>query len=187
METDRPDDLPLWAASLSGDGEAFGKLWDRHGDAVFRQALRRLSDHTDAEDATAVTFLEAWRLRGRVRLVDGSILPWLLRTCDNVSRNQARARRRYKAFLGGLPAPAAVDALDGFELRDQAKAVLAELSPVDRELLTLTALEGLNLREAGARLGLSHEAARARLSRAKAKLRANAEWLEHGVKSLEVV
>lgn len=41
-----------------------------------------------------------------------------------------------------------------------------------RQLLTRTSIDGLDLREAGAEVDLSHTAARARLSRAKARLRA---------------
>lgn len=180
MEVNRADDAQLWSASLAGDGDAFGSLWDRHRDAVFRQARRRIPDQFDAEDAVAVTFLEAWRLRRRVRVVDGSVLPWLLATCENVARNQERSRRRYRRLLENFPAPVEKDLLDGIEYRDQAKQALAELSPVDRQLLTLTTLEGMNLKEAGAQLGLSHDAARARLSRARAKLRTGMASLEHG-------
>ncbi|WP_396133584.1 RNA polymerase sigma factor [Arthrobacter sp. 1088] len=45
----------------------------------------------DAEDATAAAFLELWRRREGVRLVDGSILPWLLVTTTNTARNLQRS------------------------------------------------------------------------------------------------
>lgn len=171
MRDDLADDTTLWAACREGDGDAFGRLWDRHRDSVFRQALGHVDSPFDAEDVTGITFLEAWRRRDRVRVVNQSVLPWLLTTCKNVARNHERSRRRYRAFLDTLPAPPVVDVLDDLDVLQQATTVLDSLPDVDRELLTLTAVEGLNLREAGERLGLTHDAARARLSRAKARLR----------------
>jgi RNA polymerase sigma factor (sigma-70 family) len=174
MKVELADDTALWASCLAGDGDAFGTLWDRHRDPVFRQALRHVANRFDAEDVTGMTFLEAWRLRGRVRVVDGSVLPWLLTTCANVARNSERSRRRYRAFLEKLPAPPLVDPLEDLDTRHRAAQALDALPAVDRALLTLTAVDGLNLREAGERLGITHDAARARLSRAKARLRAAA-------------
>lgn len=175
MRDDLADDTVLWAACRGGDGEAFGTLWDRHRDAVFRQALRQVTNPVDAEDVTGVTFLEAWRRRARVRVVNNSVLPWLLTTCKNVARNHERSRRRYKALLDSLPTSQSPDVLDDIDTREQAERALGSLPDVDRELLTLTAVQGLNVREAGEKLGLTHAAARARLSRAKARLRTAAE------------
>lgn len=175
MRDDLADDTALWAACRAGDGGAFGKLWDRHRDAVFRQALLHVDSPSDAEDVTGITFLEAWRRRARVRVVNESVLPWLLTTCKNVARNHERSRRRYRALLDTLPPPHTSDVLDDIDTRQQAAKALGTLPDVDRELLTLTSVEGLNVREAGEQLGLTHTAARARLSRAKARLRTAAE------------
>ncbi|MGH2910056.1 MAG: hypothetical protein ACRDK8_12235 [Solirubrobacteraceae bacterium] len=51
----------------------------------------------------ASTFLELWRRRADVRLVDQSVLLWLLITATNLSRNAARGTRRYRQFLQRLP------------------------------------------------------------------------------------
>ena len=57
----------------------------------------------DAEDVAASAFLELFRRRDDVRVVNGSVLPWLLVTASNLARNSARARRRYQEFLARLP------------------------------------------------------------------------------------
>ncbi|WP_449374720.1 RNA polymerase sigma factor [Arthrobacter psychrolactophilus] len=57
----------------------------------------------EAEDVVATVFLELWRRRVKVRLVDGSILPWLLVTTTNVARNTRRAAFRYRKLLNSLP------------------------------------------------------------------------------------
>jgi DNA-directed RNA polymerase specialized sigma24 family protein len=61
----------LWRRSLEGDGEAFGALFDRHRDRVFGHACRLADTRQDAEDVVASAFLELWRRRAEVRLVDG--------------------------------------------------------------------------------------------------------------------
>lgn len=96
-------DEGLWVQSLLGQGEAFGALYDRHRDRVFRHAYRLSGNHHDAEDIMAASFLELWRRRKHVRVVEGSILPWLLVTTTNMARNRARAALRYQRLLNALP------------------------------------------------------------------------------------
>jgi hypothetical protein len=55
------DDGGLWERSLKGEGEAFGLLFDRHRDRVFRHAYRLSGQRHDAEDIMSTAFLELWR------------------------------------------------------------------------------------------------------------------------------
>lgn len=168
----------LWAAARNGDGDAFGVLFDRHHPRVYRHATRLLTSRTDAEDATASTFLEAWRRRDQVRLVNGSVLPWLLVTTTNLARNTHRGARRYRDFLARLPRQATVPdtaetALAGpLSLDGQLNAALATLRPIDQQLITLVVLEDVTLTDAATVLGLTPGAAKTRLHRANARLRA---------------
>lgn len=68
-------DEVLWRQVVNGDGDAFGVLFDRHHDRVWRHALKVLGLHDMAEDVTAVVFYEAWRRRANVRMVNDSMLP----------------------------------------------------------------------------------------------------------------
>lgn len=100
-------DAEHWDRVLEGNAQAFAVCFDRHRDPVFRSLLRAVDQTHEAEDLTATVFLELWRRREAVHLVDGSLLPWLLATATNVGRNAARARRRYRSFLARLPPPSA--------------------------------------------------------------------------------
>lgn len=171
-------DEALWGRSLAGDGEAFGALFDRHRERVYRHACRLTSTRHDAEDIVASAFLELWRRRAKVRLVDGSVLPWLLITTTNVGRNASRARRRHRQFLERLPrAPeqpdAAEVALDTHALGADARLRegLGALTKKDAQLFALVALEDYPVGVAAELLGLSVSAARARLHRVRGKLR----------------
>lgn len=171
-------DRHVWDSVLSGDSRAFGVLFDRHRDRVFGHALRQLASRADAEDLTAITFLEVWRRRDHVRFVDDSLLPWLLVTTSNAARNLRRSRRRHARLLAKLPPAQDVpdvseqvaQRVDGRPVRSALTAAIAALGPVDRELIALTAVEGFSLRQASAALGLSYGAAKTRMSRARRKL-----------------
>ena len=54
-----PSDDELIARARRGDGDAFGKLYERYLDTIYRYVLHRVSDVTEAEDLTETTFLKA--------------------------------------------------------------------------------------------------------------------------------
>ncbi len=169
------DDTDLWRRAVGGDGTAFGALFDRHRERVFRHAARWAETPADAEDITAATFLELWRRRDEVRLTDGLVLPWLLVTTANIGRNVSRGTRRYRAFLARLPrATASPDVADLFAhaaLDADLRSALGELRPRDLHLVALVGLEGYSQAEAAALLGITPSAAKARLHRTRARLR----------------
>ena len=161
-----------------GDADAFGALFDLHHDRVFRQALRMTASLHDAEDVTAVVFLEAWRRRDAMREVNGSVIAWLLVMTNFVFRNYARASRRYREGLQQLPPPehapdhasAVDDRIDRDARRAALRAALAQLPKRDQDILTLCVLEELSTAEAAAALGVAAGTVKSRLSRAKARL-----------------
>lgn len=161
-----------WARAQRGYGEGFGRIFDRHRDRIFRHVVRLVPLREDAEDAVAITFLEAWRRRADARIVDGSLLPWLLVTATRVTQNLNRSARRHRALLARLPAHGHVadhaDRLDD----GPASAALRRLSLADRQVITLCVLEGFSDAEAAAVLALPHGTVKSRLSRAKRRLAA---------------
>jgi RNA polymerase sigma-70 factor (ECF subfamily) len=171
-------DEALWRRSLDGHGEAFGSLFDRHRERVFRHAIRLAQSRHDAEEVVASAFLELWRRRAEVRLVDGSVLPWLLVTTTNLARNATRGTRRYRQLLKRLPRPpdqpdAAETAFSthALDIDGRLRAAVRALKQTDAQLLALVALEGYPVGTAAELLELSLPAARARLHRARTTLR----------------
>jgi RNA polymerase sigma factor (sigma-70 family) len=171
------DDV-LWCQVVNGDGDAFGVLFDRHHDRVWRHALKVLGLPHLAEDVTAVVFYEAWRRRADVRVVNDSILPWLLVATNNTLRNHVRQQRRYRHFLSQLPPPMDVaDIADGVADADESsfkasalREAFTQLKPQERDVLTLCIIEGLGAKEAGAALSIADGTVKSRLHRAKSRL-----------------
>lgn len=163
-------DAAEWARAVAGDGEAFGRIFDRHRDRVLRHGLRLAPTPSEADDLVAITFFEAWRNRERVRVVDGSVLPWLLVTATNVGRNLRRSAGRYAALLERLPpGEHTVDPADHVAGHDFA-VYFDRLSPNDRQVLTLCVLEGYSERDAALTLGVAPGTVKSRLSRARRRL-----------------
>jgi RNA polymerase sigma factor (sigma-70 family) len=173
------DDADDWARAIAGDGEAFGRIFDRHSDRVARHSYRLVTSPHEVEDLVAITFLEAWRGRDRVRLVDDSILPWLLVTATRSAQNFRRGTRRYKALFDRLPPPPSTvdntDDIDGGPASD----ALRSLTLLDRQVVVLCVLEGLTANEASAALGVPAGTIKSRLSRAKERLARHVEHHTH--------
>jgi RNA polymerase sigma-70 factor (ECF subfamily) len=177
-----------WAGALGGDSEAFATVFDLHKDRVYRHALRLVNNVHDAEDVTAGAFLELWRRRASVCLVEGSALPWLLVSTTNLAHNSTRSLRRYRALLGSLPrsgpAPgaseAAFDDIEAARAAERLREALGSLSRTDGAIIALTAFEGFSPSQAAAALGISDGAARARLHRARARVAAALEGPSSG-------
>jgi len=114
-----------------------------------------------------------WRKRRSVTPVGDSVLPWLLVTVLNLSRNLQRSTSRYRRLLRDLPRDVSVEGVDAqsFETQRRLADALGGLSPVDSALLLLTAVEGFAITEAAQTLGISPVTARVRLHRARARLR----------------
>jgi RNA polymerase sigma factor (sigma-70 family) len=172
-----PDEQADWRAALGSDPAAFARLFDRHRDAVFRQALRMVVQPADAEEVAASAFFELWRKQSSVVLVDGSVRPWLLVTTANLARNSHRTRVRREAFLRRLryePDDAGHDAFERIDddlVRQDLVKALKRLTPQDAALVTMTALDGYRVREVAGLLGLTEGNARVRLHRAHTRLR----------------
>jgi RNA polymerase sigma-70 factor (ECF subfamily) len=175
------DEATSWREAIAGDGDAFGRIFDAHKGRVYRHARRQTGDVHDAEDVLAAAFLELWRRRKDVRLVDGSVLPWLLVTAHNLALNQRRGLRRHRAFLARLPHQvpqvdaAETDALLRADLDVDPGLMVAirALSGSDQQLLALVALEDYPLGVAAEVLGLTEQAARSRWQRVRRRLAQN--------------
>jgi RNA polymerase sigma factor (sigma-70 family) len=164
------DDEHDWANVLRGDGEAFGRIFDRHRHRVFGHSYRLVAVIADADDIVSIAFLEAWRRADAVRFVDGSMLPWLLVTATNSARNLARSSRRYRTMLSRLPVDTHEDDrfVDAFD--SEAHVALRRLSAADQRILTLCVLEDLSEKDAATVLGIPVGTVKSRLSRAKRRL-----------------
>jgi RNA polymerase sigma factor (sigma-70 family) len=169
-------DDALWEASSRGDGRAFSEIYERYARTIYNYLFRRLADWSEAEDLTAVVFLEAFRRRREAVLDEGKLLPWLYGIATNVLRNRRRAQfrhRRLLAQLEGRPRPAEPDAAARAEAAAQMRSVLQRVAALPRQQHDVVALcvwSDLSYAEAAVALGVPVGTIRSRLARARAAL-----------------
>ncbi|MBD3941764.1 RNA polymerase sigma factor [Microbacterium sp. NEAU-LLC] len=185
-------DIPIAAASESsvsdetllrhareGDESAMRTLLRRHEKKMYALALTMTRNAADAEDAVGITQLALWRKRDEVRGVDGSLLPWLLKTVALAAKNQLRGQRRYERLIASVPAAEEVPDhadevarhVDRTSLSHDIETALRTASAADAQVIALCLLEGMPPRDAAVVIGASESTVRKRLTRAKERLR----------------
>jgi len=179
-EEDKPtaSDAALLRRFVRGGRQAaFSQLVARYSGLVYSTCLRDTQNSAVAEDAAQAVFLllarKAPTLGG-----DGSVAGWLYRTARLVSRNavqqETRTRRREQR-LGQHMAAEGTKGGPENDLWDQLEpvlhAALDALGRQEREAVLLRFFDERSLKETGAALGLSEDAARMRVTRAVEKMR----------------
>lgn len=152
--------------------DRFERCFRDHYAQVLAFAMRRVSGRDVAEDVAADAFAIAWRRRDRI---PEPALPWLYAIAANVIANQYRSSRRRRDLDTRLEHEAGViaagpDPAESLDRRDAFAAAFALLGEQEREVLRLSAWDGLDTREAARVFGCSPGAFRVRLHRARRKL-----------------
>lgn len=178
-ESRTPDDGELLYRLSRGDEPAYRMLHDRHQAPVFRMSLVLMRTSWDAEEVAATAFFELWRKREKVRVVDGSVLPWLLATTSFAAKNSLRSRRRYQRLLSKIPhdsdvpdhADEVARAMDSLKISRGVRDALLQLNTRDASVVVLCVIHELPVSEASVVLGIPEGTVKSRLSRVKTKLR----------------
>jgi RNA polymerase sigma factor (sigma-70 family) len=174
---DRGLELQLVGRLRTGDSAAFDAVYEAFNGRLY-SFLARLSNSRDiAEDLTEETWLRlvvhARRLQPDTRL--GA---WLFTVARNLHASYCRSRNLEESHTAGLlglwpsgsPGPTPLQAAEASEAQGRIASALASLPTRHREALLLVAVEGFTPAEAAAACGVSAEAMRQRLSRARALL-----------------
>ena len=174
--TDTTTDERLLEKAAHGETAAFQILYERYRDPIFRFAYRLLGSVEAAEDVTHDCFLSLIKEPGRFDSSRASLRTYIYAAARNL------AAKRYHSFaretgieeLDEEPAdrhePMA-QVLDN-ELAEVVQRAIAGLPPLQREALVLFEYDELSLAEIAAIVGAEANTVKARLFRAREKLRA---------------
>ena len=167
----------LLARAIAGDHQAYANLVRPYERVAYRVAAAITGRSADAEEAMQNGFVKAYRSLHRFR-VGAAFRPWLLRIVVNEAHNVLRAERRH-ARLATRAAERHGTAIAGPDeaviAREEVETVLgslARLPDADRLALALRYFAELPDGEAAALAGMSTEAYRVRLVRARKRLKA---------------
>ena len=175
---DRDTELDMVASLRAGDHAAFDAIYDALHPRL-SSFLARLSRRRDvAEDLADEAWLRLIRYAPRLD-PDTRLAPWLFTVGRNLFISYCRSRCLDESSRAGAialwpfalqPAESPFEALSASETNRNVERALARLPTPQREMVLLVGIEGLTAAEAAAVCGISPDAARQRLSRARAAL-----------------
>jgi RNA polymerase sigma-70 factor (ECF subfamily) len=160
----------------TGDGEAFGVLYDRYVDAVFRFIYFRVNDRSLAEDFTSETFLRALRRIGTITYQGRDIGAWFITIARNIVLDHLKSARHRLELT-------TADTIEGNELAQSTESAVLEslqserlmeavrqLGDEQRECIMLRFVQGLSVSETASVMGKNDGAIKALQHRAVRKL-----------------
>ncbi len=181
------DEAALLHRAAAGDADALARLYAAHVDALYAFAFYRAGrDPGLAEDIVHDTLLDALRHADGFAPARGGLRAYLLMRARNVARAQLRDHQRSHALAAAWDQREATlvqifQALDGAPHSDELLAraaprervhrALAGLTDNHRVALTRKYLHGDSLEAIGRRLGVSDDAAKSLLARARRAFR----------------
>ncbi len=174
---DREWELQLVSRLRTGDPEAFDAVHHAFNNRLYN-FLVRLSNRRDvAEDLLEETWLRLVKHVRRLR-PDTRLGPWLFTVARHLHANYRRSRLLEDSHAAGLlglwpdarPGPSPLEAVEASETGRRLATALASLPLAYREALLLVAVEGMRHSDAADICGVTAEAMRQRVSRARALL-----------------
>jgi RNA polymerase sigma-70 factor (ECF subfamily) len=141
----------------AGDREALGAIYDRLAGRVYRFALFRVGSQADAEDLVQRTFLKMIEALPRYQRRGLPFEAWFFRLARNSVIDHLRARRTHQ------PLEALADAHSPVSSPEETAALavefgrlegaMAELTPIQQEVIGYRFMAGLSAREIGLVIG----------------------------------
>ena len=176
----------VWALverAQAGETEAFGLIYDRYVDTVFRFVYFRVGNRQLAEDLTSDTFLRALKRIGSFTWQGRDLGAWLVTIARNLVADHFKSGRyRLEVTTGdvmdaeredrgpeGSPEAAVVDHITNVALLTAVK----QLNPEQQECIVLRFLQGFSVAETARAMGKNEGAIKAlqyRAVRALARL-----------------
>lgn len=152
----------------AGDPQAFGALYQRHRDWVYRLAYRFTGNHEDTLNVLQETFTYLLKKFPGFELT-ASLTTFLYPAVKNLSLNLVRRRRPSQvdeSMLNAIPARA-----ESPSSRPELAAALGMLTPQQREVVLMRFLDGFSLEEIHLALDIPLNTVKSRLYNALQKLR----------------
>jgi RNA polymerase sigma-70 factor (ECF subfamily) len=175
----------LVAAAQQGDQNAFGQLYDRYVDVVFRFVLFRVGDRPLAEDLTSETFLRALRRISSVSYQGRDVGAWFVTIARNLVLDHVKSSRyRLEMTTADILDSSADDRGPEHEVVEEATATelmrcVAQLGRDQQECIMLRFMQGLSVSETAAMMGRNEGAVKALQHRAVRRL---AQLLPEGLR-----
>jgi RNA polymerase sigma-70 factor (ECF subfamily) len=161
--------ITLVERAAQGDATAFGHLMTQHWRFVYTICLSQVGHTAEAEDLAQEVFVRVSHDLADLRAPD-KFLPWLQQVARNVCRMSHRRQRTTPESLDAIAEvddPRAAARWRRSELGEIVCAMLAQVSPMSREVLALHYLAGYSEAELAVACGVSPATIKSRLREAR--------------------
>jgi RNA polymerase sigma factor (sigma-70 family) len=149
----------------AGNSEAFGLLYERSLDRVYRYIYFRVTDEETAQDLTSKVFLKAWESLPRFKAGASPFIAWLYTIAHNAVIDHYRTKRQTAPLdeIISLPSsdPLPDEQYDSLSAARSLRESLQQLTSLQRDVVTMKLIDGMNTEEIAARLHKSCGAIRA--------------------------
>jgi RNA polymerase sigma-70 factor (ECF subfamily) len=167
-------DEKLINEAIAGSKEAFCSLYGEYKDKLYRYALYRLGDPSDAEDAVSECVLAAWQGLPGLRKPE-AFGSWIFRIlhacCAKRIKDSIRLRENMqRIYTEGGSGPSDAGSSQA-SLSVELTEALSQLNEEERNIVLLSVLGDLTSREISEITSLTPGAVRSKLSRSLAKMR----------------
>ncbi len=163
-------DEKLINEAIAGSKEAFCSLYGQYKDRLYRYALYRLGDPTEAEDAVSDCVLAAWKGIGNLRS-EKAFGSWIFRILSNCCASRIREMIGTRESLEHIYDAGTVSASAPASLSIELKEALSQLGEEERNIVLLSIIGELNSTEISSLTGLAPGSVRSKLSRSLSKMR----------------
>jgi RNA polymerase sigma-70 factor (ECF subfamily) len=165
----------LVALAIKGDGDAFGQLYTRYLDSIYRYVYFRVGDEAEAEDLTEEVFIRAWEALPGYKVREFPFTSWLYRIAHNLIVDYHRRSKAGPLInvddipeISGSQSPERL--LEDAQTQHKLAEAIRQLSDDEQQVIVLRYIEGLSHDEVAAAIGKSNEASRVIQHRALARL-----------------
>ena len=156
----------------AGARDEFEILVRRHNQRLYRAARAIMKTDDEAEDIVQQAWLEVFRNLGQFR-GDAAFTTWATRIAVNAAINHARKRPIIAEVADGIAHEKPDEEAERAELGKLLEECLERLPQGNREVMVLRDVLELDTAETAELLGVSEEAVRVRLHRARAAVAAS--------------
>ena len=169
---DELSDRDIVERVLGGEREDFQVLVRRHNQRLYRAARAITKSDHEAEDVLQQAWLDIFRHLSQFR-GDAAFTTWATRIAVNAAILHARKRPAIAEVADGPGGAMPDDVVERAQLGKLLEASLQQLPQGHREVMVLRDVLELDTAETAECLGLTEEAVRVRLHRARAAVAAN--------------
>ena len=151
----------LLTQAAQGSKEAFGELYEKYLEQIYRFIFYRVADHNEAEDLTELVFIKTWQTLPKLSVQGKTISnfrAWLYRIAHNLVIDHHRSHRKSVSLDQIVsqtdPKPGPEEVTESHEQSHQLATAISKLEPRLQQVLICRFINQLDYTETAHIMGI---------------------------------